>query len=46
MVPFTLLKGVKFGIAFVKWGNPDEKLVNRVISVKNVKVESKNWNLL
>jgi hypothetical protein len=41
-----ILKGVKSGKTFVTWGNLDEKLLNRVISVKNVKVEGTKWNLL
>jgi hypothetical protein len=41
-----ILEGVNFDKVFVKWGNLNEKLLNGVISVKNVKVEDKKWNLL
>jgi hypothetical protein len=40
------LRRVKTGRSFVKWGNMDKILLNRVISVRNVKLEGKNWNLL
>jgi hypothetical protein len=30
-----ILEGVKIGKTFAKWGNLDENLLNRVISVKN-----------
>jgi hypothetical protein len=40
------LEGVKMGTILIKWGNLDENLLNRVISVKNVKLGGKNWNLL
>jgi hypothetical protein len=41
-----ILGRVKSGKGFVRWGNTDEKLFNRVISVKNIKLGGKNWNLL
>jgi hypothetical protein len=41
-----ILEGVKIGITFAKWGNLDENLLNRVISVKKLKIGGKNWNLL
>jgi hypothetical protein len=34
------------GTILIKWGNLDENLLNRVISIKNVKLGGKNWNLL
>lgn len=42
------LKGEKTNKTFTKWGNPDEKQINRAIYVKCVKVEGKleftqNW---
>jgi hypothetical protein len=40
------LEGVKNVMIFTKWGNLDENLLNRVISVKIVKLGGKNWNLL
>jgi hypothetical protein len=40
------LRRVKTGKSFVKWGNMDKILLNRVISVRNVKLKCKNWNLL
>jgi hypothetical protein len=41
-----ILEGVKIGNFFAKWGNLDENLLNGVISVKKLKIGSKNWNLL
>jgi hypothetical protein len=40
------LKGVKTAKTFAKWGNMDEKLLNGVNGVENVKLRGKNWNLL
>jgi hypothetical protein len=40
------LKEVKNGKSFAKWGNLAEKMLNGVISVKEVKLEGKKWNLL
>ena len=40
------LNGVKFGKQITKWGNSDDNLLNRVISVKKIKLGGKNWNLL
>jgi hypothetical protein len=37
---------VKASKFFAKWGNTDEKLLNEVICVKNIKLGDKNWNLL
>jgi hypothetical protein len=41
-----ILKGVRFGKIFIKWGNYDENLLNGVITVKKVKLGGKKWNLL
>ena len=40
------LKWVNCGKTFAKWGKMDEILLNRVISVKNIKIEGKNQNSL
>jgi hypothetical protein len=40
------LKGVKTDKFFAKWGNMDEKLLNGVYGVKNVKLRGEKWNLL
>jgi hypothetical protein len=44
--PIQNLQGVNSGETSYKWGNPDEKLLNGVISVNNVRVRGKNWNSL
>jgi hypothetical protein len=41
-----ILGRVKSGKGFVKWGKTDEKILNGVISVKNINLGGKNWNLL
>jgi hypothetical protein len=41
-----ILEGVKIGKTFSKWGNLDENLLNGVISVKKLKIGSKNWNYI
>jgi hypothetical protein len=41
-----ILRGVKYGKTFSKWGNLDEKLLNGVISVQNGKLGGKKQNSL
>jgi hypothetical protein len=41
-----ILGRVKIDKTLAKWGNTDEKILNRVIRFKNIKLEGKNWNLL
>jgi hypothetical protein len=45
-VTCKILGRVKTGRTFAKWGNMDEKMLNGVISVKNIKLGGKNWNSL
>jgi hypothetical protein len=40
--PWKNLKRVKVGTIFTKWGNSDKNLLNRVITVKIVKLGGKN----
>jgi hypothetical protein len=40
------LEGVKIITSLAKCGNFDEKLLNRVISVKKVKIRGKKWKSL
>jgi hypothetical protein len=44
--PTKKLEGVNSGVTSDKWGNPDEKLLNGITSVSNVKVRGKNRNSL
>ena len=41
-----ILKWVNCGKTFAKWGKMDEILLNRVISVKNIKIKGENQNSL
>jgi hypothetical protein len=45
-IMLTISYRVKSGKSFAKWGNYGEKLLNWVITVKNMKLWGKNWNLL
>jgi hypothetical protein len=44
--PTKNLERVNSGETSDKWGNPDEKLLNGITSVSNVKVRGKNRNSL